>query len=79
LLEIDRISQERQQKARLQAGLSCLLTAGDVIVSTLIDGRTIIVIARIGVSVVRGIAVVRTVITRAVVTVIVSARCYSRT
>ena|ERR1700733_5081988 len=70
-----------KEKARLEAGLSVLLTAGGVIVSTLIDGRTIIVIARVGViSIVRGIAVAWAVVAIAVIAAaIVCARCYSRT
>jgi hypothetical protein len=71
-----------REKARLEAGLSVLLTAGGVIVSTLIDGRTIIVIARVGViSIVRGsIAVAWAVVAIAVIAAaIICARCYSRT
>jgi hypothetical protein len=79
-----------QRKARLEAGLSVLLTAGGVIVSLLtaggvivstqIDGRAIIVIARVGViSIVRGIAVAWAVVAIAVVAVVVCARRYSST
>src|SRR5580704_12850834 len=57
-----------KEKARLEAGLSVLLTAGGVIVSTLIDGWTIIVIARVGViSIVRGITVAWAVVAIAVI------------
>jgi hypothetical protein len=69
-----------KEKARLEAGLSVLLTAGGVIVSTQIDGRAIIVIARVGViSIVRGIAVAWAVVAIAVVAVVVCARRYSST
>ena len=47
-----------RKKPGLKPGFPVLLTAGDVIISSLIDPRSIIVVAGVGViSVVRGIAV----------------------
>ena len=51
-----------KKKPGLEPGFPVLLTAGDVIISALIDPRSIIVVAGVGVvSIVRGIAVARAV------------------